>query len=401
MASPRSKRSRKAFRLSELRIRVKKNMDNTYQLIETGSDLADMVNHLVKRKAIAVDLESDSMYHFREKVCLLQIASKAKTFIIDPLKLNDVTALHRLFSDKKIKKIFHGADYDIRSLFRDFQFEVHNLFDTQLASRFLGFEETSLEALLQRFFEISLNKHYQKKDWSRRPIPEEMVDYAAKDVSYLLALAAILTKRLKELDRLHWVREECRLLSQVRPAMNNNSPLCHTFKGAGSLHGKDLAILEAILQVRKKFAEKKDRPLFKIFQNAAVIKIARFKPQNEKRLADISALSPSQIDMYGASILQAIQEAQILSPRDYPQLPRKEAVIVKAKEQERIRVLKDWKETKSKQLNIEGGLILGKPVVASIAAGDPKSLAQLKRLKEIRNWQLKEFGEEIISFLNA
>ncbi len=376
-------------------------MKNNFQLIETESQLEDVAGKLAKEKAIAVDLESDSMYHFREKVCLLQIATKSVNYIVDPLKIPKMSALHSIFSSRIIKKIFHGSDYDIRSLFRDFQFEVHNLFDTQLASRFLGYEETGLEALLQKFFSISLDKHYQKKDWSQRPLPEGMMDYAAKDVFFLLPLADILQKGLKKCNRLNWVKEECRLLSQVRPAMNNNVPLYLNFKGAGSLPGKDLAVLEAILQIRKKFAEKKDKPLFKIFQNAAIMKIVRFKPRDSKRLAQTNALSPFQIEMYGDSIVEAVRKAQNTAPENCPTYPKKEALNLKVKEQERIRILKEWKESKSRQLNLDPGLVLGKSVIASIAACNPKSLAQLKRLKEIKSWQFKAFGEEILAFLKT
>lgn len=376
-------------------------MKNNFQLIETETALEDIAKKLAKEKAIAVDLESDSMYHFKEKVCLLQIASKSANYIVDPLKIAKMSPLHSIFSSRTIKKIFHGSDYDIRSLFRDFQFEVHNLFDTQLASRFLGHEETGLEALLQKYFNISLDKHFQKKDWSQRPLPEEMMNYAAKDVVYLLQLADILRNDLKKHDRLQWVKEECRLLSQVRPAMSNNTPLYLNFKGAGSLPGKDLAVLEAILQVRKKFAEKKDKPLFKIFQNAAIIKIVRFKPRDPKRLAQTNALSPSQLEMYGSFIIEAVRGAQTTAPENYPKYPKKETQNLKEREQERIRILKEWKENKSRQLNIEPGLVLGKPVVASIAVCNPKSLAQLKSVKEIKGWQLKAFGEEILSFLKT
>jgi len=87
---------------------------------------------------IGVDLEADSFYHYFEKVCLIQIATESASYVIDPLALKDLSALHPVFSDPRIRKVFHGADYDIRSLYRDFRIEVENLFDTQSASKFLG-----------------------------------------------------------------------------------------------------------------------------------------------------------------------------------------------------------------------------------------------------------------------
>ena len=110
------------------------------------------------------------MYHYFEKVCLLQISTESASYILDPLALRDLSALQPVFSNPRIRKVFHGADYDIRSLYRNFQIEVENLFDTQSACKFLGLRETGLEALLRSRFHVQLNKKYQRADWSRRPL---------------------------------------------------------------------------------------------------------------------------------------------------------------------------------------------------------------------------------------
>jgi len=199
---------------------VKKNFtDNAkpvYHIIDSLSGLKEAAAALKKEKTIAVDLEADSMYHFKEKVCLVQMASTTLNLLIDPLSIMDLSPLKPLFSDTKIKKIFHGADYDVRSLYRDFKIEINNLFDTQLASMFLGIRETSLNAVVQSRFGVVLDKKYQKKDWSIRPLPKEMTDYAVQDVMYLIPLAKILEKELKKKKRLDWVKEECHGLSKVR-----------------------------------------------------------------------------------------------------------------------------------------------------------------------------------------
>ena len=187
------------------------------------------------------------MFHFREKVCLIQIASQRHLFIVDPIGVKDLSALKPLFANRRIKKVFHGSDYDVRSLFRDFDIVVHNLFDTELASRFLGFQQSGLDAMLQTFFNVKLEKKYQKKDWSMRPLPEAMITYAAKDVHHLLPLAKRLKKDLSKKNRLTWVEEECDLLSKVRPNATHTGPLFLSFKGAGRLPPEDLAVLEALL----------------------------------------------------------------------------------------------------------------------------------------------------------
>ena len=119
---------------------VKKNLTDTvrpeYQIIDSLPALKKAAAVFEREEAIAVDLEADSMHHFKEKVCLIQMASAKLNLLVDPLLIMDMSPLQPLFSNRKIKKIFHGADYDIRSLYRDFKIEINNLFDTQLASMF-------------------------------------------------------------------------------------------------------------------------------------------------------------------------------------------------------------------------------------------------------------------------
>jgi len=176
-----------------------------HKIIDTFDALANLVAMIENDKIIGVDLEADSMYHFKEKVCLIQIASRGINAVIDPLMIQDLSPLKPLFKKAEIQKIFHGADYDVRSLYRDFRITINNLFDTELASRFLGYSETSLEAVLKNKFEVVLDKKYQRKDWSKRPLPQDMISYAAKDVRYLLPLAESLSTELENKSRLRWV----------------------------------------------------------------------------------------------------------------------------------------------------------------------------------------------------
>jgi ribonuclease D len=155
---------------------------------------------------------------FHEKVCLLQVAADGVNAVVDTLAVTDLAPLAAdLRRRRRIRKVFHGADYDVRSLYRDFGIEINNLFDTQVASVFAGRTETGLDAVVGHFFDVHLDKRFQKKDWARRPLPDEMVAYAASDAVYLISLAEKLTAELAALGRLDWVKEECRLLSRVRP----------------------------------------------------------------------------------------------------------------------------------------------------------------------------------------
>jgi len=375
--------------------------DIPYKNIDNSASLRSFVKTLENAKAIGVDLEADSLYHFKEKVCLIQLAAGNINAVIDPLVIEDVSVLKPIFKKRDNQKVFHGSDYDIRSLFRDFRISVDNMFDTELASRFLGFKETSLEAVLKNKFNISLDKKYQRKDWSKRPLPEEMIAYAVKDVGFLVPLAEQLKAELQEKGRLYWVYEECRYLSKVRPNTANPDPLYIYFKGAGKLNSRSLAVLEALLQYRRNIAQKKDKPLFRIISSQSLMDLAEKKPVSIKQLEKTKALSPKQIGMYGQGVIDAILRAMKLPSDVLPVYPRKRAPIVSVAVAKRVRALKQWRDTQAKKLTIDPALILTKSLISTLAMQRPLDLRHLSKIKELRSWQVEEFGNDILTLIKS
>ncbi len=280
-----------------------------YQLIDTPFKLSTAVEEFSGAQTLAVDLEADSMYHYREKVCLLQLAANGQTYLIDPLAVKELSELKTLFASPDKTKIFHGADYDIRSLYRDFRLEVAALFDTELACRFLGYNPSGLATVLHDRYGVAMDKRFQRKNWAMRPLPEEMLAYAAGDVAYLLPLATALKEELEDKNRLAWVTEECELLSRVRAPEKSDDPLYLRFKGAGTLDPRKLALLEAVLQVRDKIAANKDRPAYKVLDKKTVMALVETKPTTLKAMARTGVLSTRQIELWGKQIVKKLKVA--------------------------------------------------------------------------------------------
>jgi len=375
-------------------------MEADYQIIDTVTGLEKIVKSFEREKTIAVDLEADSMFHFKEKVCLIQVAAKNRSIVIDPLQIKDLSSLKSIFAGHHIQKIFHGADYDVRSLFRDFNIEANNLFDTELACRFLGIKETGLEAVLKKFFKINLDKKYQKKDWSKRPLQQEMLDYAARDVIYLVPMAEILEKELDNKGRLSWVHEECDYLSKVRPALSDDEPLFLKFKGAGRLKPRSLAVLEALLQFRKKVAGKKDKPLFKIIGNNDLMKITLARPVTLQGLKGTKALSNRQVSIYGKALVETINKAIKIPEDKLLVYPRKKAPVLSHRVPKRVEELKKWRYKKAKELEVDSSIICNNALLTSIAVLNPSNSNTLETIKNMKSWQKKEFGKEIIAVLS-
>jgi ribonuclease D len=373
--------------------------DITYKMINTRNELENFVGTIENEKAVGVDLEADSMYHFKEKVCLIQMAATNINVVIDPLVVKNLSPLKPIFKRSDICKIFHGADYDVRSLYRDFRITIHNLFDTELASRFLGVPETGLEAVLKKKFAVTLDKKFQRKDWSRRPLPPDMIAYAAEDARYLLPLAQDLKTELDERNRLGWVYEECEYLSRVRPITVNDQPLYLNFKGAGKLDSRSLAVLEILLGFRREVARRKNKPLFRIFGNRSLMELAGKKPLNLKQLEKTRALSSRQISMYGRGMLAAIQGAMNLPAEELPVYPRKKSPRISLAVAGRVKALRNWRDKQVQKLAIDPALICNKALMSTIAVQRPLNLSELGAIKEMKNWQRKEFGQDIVKVL--
>jgi len=373
--------------------------DHKYLQINSLPELQKFASRLEKQRIIGVDLEADSMYHFKEKVCLIQIATPNATAVIDPLQIKNLSVLKPVFRRADIQKVFHGADYDVRSLYRDFKVSINNLFDTELACRFLGFKESGLDAVLAKKYNVRLDKKYQRKDWSKRPLPEEMIAYAAADVHYLIPLAKSLQHELKNKGRLSWVQEECTYLSKVRPGSVNSDPLFLGFKGAGKLRPRGLAVLEKLLHVRKKIAQKQDRPLFRVMGNKSIMALAEARPQSLKKLVKTEALGSKQIDRYGNEIISAVKKAMQIHTGNLPKYPRKTAPMVPAIAAKRVKELRRWRDRLANKLEIDPAIICTKALISAIAVQRPVSVNSLATVKELKTWQATGFGRDIIDIL--
>jgi ribonuclease D len=369
----------------------------SHEWIETLPRLEGVARILGQAEIIGVDLEADSMYHYFEKVCLLQIATESVSYVMDPLALRDLSALRPVFSNPRIRKIFHGADYDIRSLYRDFRFEVENLFDTQLACKFLGLRESGLEASLRSRFHVELNKKYQRADWSQRPLSPEMVEYAAMDGRYLIPLARMLEKELEEKGRLSWVEEECLFLSKVRFMPPSHAPLYLKVKGAFLLDPRSLAVLEALLGFREARAKKADLPPFKVLGNECLLELAMKKPLGLEELETGKVLSRRQIDRYGTPLLQTIQRAMSVPDENLPVYPRQSRPDVSSPVRERVKALKTWREKRAKTLEMEPGILLNNALINDLALKNPRSTKEMEEVPGLKKWRQSHFGREILA----
>lgn len=371
-----------------------------HTFIESDVELEKKCRELMQEKIVGVDLEADAMHSFHEKICLIQLVTQHQAYLIDPFKIENMSALKALLAAKDVIKVFHGSDFDIRSLDRDYGARVNNLSDTEIACRFLGIRERGPAALLKQYFNIHLDKKYQKEDWSKRPLDPEMVAYSVMDVAFLVSLHHTIHEQLAQKKRLEWAREEYERQAGVTYENNHTAPLFRRFKGAGKLDKRTLAVLENLLQLRLSLARTKDKPLFKIFSNKSIMTMATQKPETLEQIQKFKMLSKRQADMYGNECVESIVAALKMPHNELPGYPGTRRPGKDETVQARIRQLKKMRGKLSRTHAIEAGFLLNNAVITAIALENPSVIDNLKQIDMMRKWQVQAIGNDIIKHLN-
>ncbi len=367
-----------------------------YTMVKTPQGLRETCAALAQASTLALDLEADTMFHYGETPCLAQLSEGDRIWLVDLLLVRDLSTLKPVLEGDSVEKVLHGSDYDIRLLRRHFGLDCRPRFDTEIAGRFLGMRQTGLSEVLGKYFNVRIDKKFQKQDWTQRPLPEDMCRYAAADVYWLVRLAALMKNELAALGRLAWVEEECTLLGASKDRSVKSGPLFLRFKGADRLDRRDLAVLEEILQARESLASRRDRPPFKVLSPDTIRNIVRERPTTDRELLLIKGLG-RRIGELRAPVLAAVQRALELPGERLPEYPK--AVRRRPKYsprfQVRVQALKEWRDRRAADLGLEAGLVCANRVIYELAGQEPVAPEDLGRVRLLRRWQQEEFGEEI------
>src|SRR5579871_2693253 len=231
--------------------------------LDTDADLARFMAEIGRPRELAIDTEGASFHRFIDRIYLIQLSTRDKNAIIDPLPLTHTPAeLGSLLEDPKVEVVFHDADYDLRLLHQDYGWHVTNIFDTRISAQLLGIATFGLGAMLERAFGLKLDKKHQRADWSMRPLTAGMLDYAAQDTLHLLGLRDQLKDELDKKGRWAWAQEEFQRLEGTRWEPEEPGQSFLRIKGARDLTRRELAILRELVAWRDGVALQLDRATF-------------------------------------------------------------------------------------------------------------------------------------------
>lgn len=357
--------------------------------------LQTLVDALAKEPRIAIDTESNSLYAYQEQVCLIQFSTPQQDFLLDPLALPNLQALKPIFKNEKIEKIFHAAEYDLICLQRDFDFTFNHLFDTMLAARILGYEKVGLGNILHTKFRVDVDKKFQKANWGKRPLGDEMLNYARLDTHYLIELQNILKKELEQQKRWELAKEDFGFTATLA-GINNHTPppIWERVGGRSKLDPRQATILNEVCLTREELASKLDRPPFKVVSNKALLALARAQPRSRRDL-EREGFSIRQIQRFGKPFLHAVERG--LSAPLVKRTPHK-----RPSDDYRVRYekLRNWRKEKAIPLGVESDVVLPRFLMDEIAKTNPKSMDELAQIMADAPWRLKQYGREIFRVLN-
>ena len=372
-----------------------------------------MIEHLRRNPIFALDTESDSLFSYYPKVCLIQIStcdtldeSGAATtptqevvdYLLDPLAFQQLDPLGALLADPEIEVIIHSAFNDILTLQRDFKFHFENVFDTQLSARILGWKQTGLAKLLETYFGVKSNKKMQRTNWAQRPLTQEQVTYARMDTCYLLALRELQIAELAERERLDEANEGFDFLSAVdfsdRPVAERTF---WSMKAARDVDREHMGLLEALWQWREKESQRRDRPPFKVMNDHALIALAKQKPKTRHQLQNIRGLGEHQVNRYCKEILRTIEAGRDRPPPKQQQRvyhDRPPEIVL-----ERYEALRGWRTQQARERGVDPDIVFNNDTLMAIAKAAPNDESSLQELGEIGPWKARTYGEKIFEIV--
>lgn len=369
--------------------------------LDSAQETSRFLRSIADVDLLAIDTEGASFHRFVDRIYLLQLSTRDRSAIVDPLPIGTPQELGVLLESPKVQVVFHDADYDLRLLHQDYGWQVRNIFDTRVAAQLLGIRAFGLAALLEKYFGVKLDKKHQRADWSMRPLTRDMLDYAAQDTMHLLGLRDRLGDELKRAGRWEWAREEFALLEATRWDADDAANAFLRMKGARDLNRRELAILRELVAWRDEIARKADRATFRVLGNEPLLEIVRAKPSTREALAPIKGMPRSLLDRSANDLLEAVRRGLAVPDAELPRFPKALRWERDPDFDARASALRTVRDAAAARLDMDPGVLCSRDRLEAIARRNPQSMDELREIPELRRWQIEELGPEFLKALSV
>ena len=381
-------------------------------LVQSEREYRRFLGHVSGQPWLALDTESDSLFRYTPRVCLIQISVPAEDdsttrsddtadvvdYLIDPLRSLDLSDLGKILADDTTEVILHAAENDILTLQRDLNFRIRQLFDTQLAARILGRQGVGLAKVLEEEFDVLSDKRMQRTNWGQRPLSPQQLTYAQIDTHYLPALRVRQVKLLKEAG--HW--EEAQDAFRMLETIEYRPPEPRTvwqMKQIRAVDESDMGVLQAVWEWREKFSKSAERPPFKVMGEDSLVALAQNRPQKLASLREIPGLGVRQVERFGKELLAAVRlGAEQPSPKR-PRHARKAEHLRTAAERNCYEVLRRWRTETAAARGVDPDIVFSNETLLQITACRPTTVAALHEIPSVGRWKAQAYGPALFKLL--
>lgn len=277
-------------------------------LVETDAQLKAFVERCAQSPYMAIDTEFLRERTYYAKLCLIQVAIKDEVAIIDPLPIRDLTVMAPVLQNPDVVKIFHASSQDIEILYHETGVVPSPVFDTQVAAALLGkSQQASYASLVQSFCQVNLPKKDSFTDWSRRPLSDSQVEYAADDVIYLPRIYADMVERLKQRGRLEWLDDAFAEISNPKKYEVDPRMRYRKLKRANQLSPRQLAAAREFAAWREERAQRANIPRKWVVSDEQIVEACRREPKSLDELYMVRGMRESLKPADARNVLKLIK----------------------------------------------------------------------------------------------
>jgi ribonuclease D len=288
--------------------------------IDNDEALAGFFDRAGAAEFAAVDTEFMREKTYYPKLCLIQIAINDVIACIDPFAIKNFQPMLDLFADRDVVKVLHSVSQDMEVFLHTFDCLPTPVYDTQIAASLTGMgDQVSYAKLVNEMLGVSLDKSHTRTDWSRRPLDDAQLTYAADDVRYLAEIYPLQRARLIEQGRLAWLQDDFDAAADPARYRPDPDSAWRRVKGYARLHGVDLAILSELARYREQLAMAKDRPRRYILSDDQLLDLVKSKPRNKNDLQRRRGFNDDVISRHGDQLLAAVQAGVDMPKEQWPE----------------------------------------------------------------------------------
>lgn len=361
--------------------------------ITDADSLKSLCFELAQGDWVTLDTEFLREKTYRPKLCLVQLGNADIIACVDPLAIDDLSPLYALMADNSVVKVLHAASQDLEIFYQDMGTVPSPIFDTQIAASLLGHgEQVGYGKLVELVCKTQLDKSQSRTDWSRRPLSEKQITYAADDVRYLRDVYHQLSSELTNLGRTEWLRADFDAMTQPEKYQPDLESVWKRVKQHNRLKGVQLAVLKQLAQWREEKAVEKDKPRKWMGSDDLLIDLSRTLPCNEDELSTLRSVDSNFIKHRGQFILKLIAEAKQTPKDQWPVLKK----FDKLKPEQDAMVDYLWAAAKLKaaEHQITLASVTTRKELERLVTGDDS-------VGVMKSWRRSLMGEDLTAILNG